>query len=250
MKKNFQITAVEDNKKYWISPSPAVCVIPIIQSNDGFKLIIQKRGPGCPTEVGKWAFTCGYLEFEQRPTECAVSELWQELGIRVDEKDIRFFGFSDPRKDPNLNITARFYTIIPEKKIKFWVPNFNTKSRGGEEDEVSDIKIIGEDEIKDYTWAFNHDELYQEFLDSEIDVMSVQGVYAVSCSYQKINEKDGKNYNHLGTSLVQAHSSYEAKGWMMEKMKSQGITVIDNNLLITVCKVSYDEITKIEEEEE
>ena len=37
-----------------------------------------------------------------------------------------------------------------------------SKERGGEDEEVSEVKLISEDEILNYDWAWNHGFLLQE----------------------------------------------------------------------------------------
>lgn len=171
-KKNFQITAKEDGKKYWISPSVAVSAITILRENDkDVAVLISKRGPGCPDEIGKWSFTCGYLDHEETLESAVKRELFEEIGLRCDKlkhceiKQWKAVENIKPGYKGNVTVRYKVYLDLGEVKdlLERGVLNTNTEKRGGEPDEVSDIMIL---RLKEHTspkkWAFNHYDIYKE----------------------------------------------------------------------------------------
>lgn len=162
--KNFQITDKETNKAYWISRSMATAVV--IMTEDG-KFIAERRGPGCPDFIGKLAFPCGYLDFDETLEECAKREVWEELGVKV--KELHFVGISSNPQDNLQNVTVRFLATIEG------TPDMDSLSRGGEANEVSEIVTVSLEEIlkNKEEWAFNHASL-AEYVSQNLDKIKNQ----------------------------------------------------------------------------
>jgi hypothetical protein len=64
-------------------------------------------------------------------------------------------------------VILRFVIPIEQDKLDEMVEIskkaiINSESRGGENGEVSDIKLISVTDIPNYTWAFNHDDVILE----------------------------------------------------------------------------------------
>ena len=164
MAKNFKVTAKEDNNEYWISRAVAVVGV-VIGVKDGniSSFLVSQRGPGCPDFVGSWACTCGYLDWNETTEEAVIRELKEELGLEIKDKDFRILWeiVTDPNKDPKQNIIFRYVISKPQEELEEFVRTFNpdTKSRGGEENEVDEVKLVNVTEFNDYSWAFNHDKV-------------------------------------------------------------------------------------------
>lgn len=162
--KNFQVTSKEDGKKYWISRACAITAIVIAKDyktgRDYF--LVSKRGPGCPDYVGKWAFTCGYLDWDETLEDAVKRELWEELGYKVpDQVKIDLWEMnSDPNSDERQNVCFRYIVRVSYDDIVYKIQNniinTDTESRGGEPNEVSEIKLIPVEDTELYEWAFNH----------------------------------------------------------------------------------------------
>lgn len=171
-KENFKITAKEDGKEYWISRSLAVVgiVLTITEQNE-LKFLFEVRGPGCPDHVGKLAFPCGYLNWEETMAQAIKREVYEEIGLDVSKDEVVFWNImDDPSRDERQNVSARFAISCDnlEERIKELRLNLlDTQSRGGEANEVSDIRLLGVGEIEslgEEEFAFNHKRLVQEFL--------------------------------------------------------------------------------------
>lgn len=175
--KNFQITDAETGKKYWISRSIAVHGILLVhdlERNQKF-LLIEKRGPGCPDEIGKWANPTGYLDWDETLKEALFREVYEEMGLDLEKLKIKLISLSgyydDPKKE-NQNVTLRFKVGLKYEEIKPLLKdgtiNPNTESRGGEKDEVSAIDLLRiyprEDLVDPSQFAFNHGEIINDLI--------------------------------------------------------------------------------------
>lgn len=67
------------DEKVWLSRSCAV--VGIIAMN-GYVLMVR-RGPKCPDEVGKWVLPCGYVDWDENLTEAMYRETYEETGINL-----------------------------------------------------------------------------------------------------------------------------------------------------------------------
>lgn len=171
--KNFKVTAKEDGEEYWISRAHAVVGIVYTIYEGRIYFLVSKRGPGCPDNVGKWACTCGYLDWGETRKDAVRRELYEELGLDLSwmpDEDIKHFcTIDDPSRDARENIVSRYLIKVNYNKFHKMLEsgkiNNDTKSRGGEENEVSEIRFVIEEDLDDYNWAFNHGEILKEILD-------------------------------------------------------------------------------------
>lgn len=166
--KNFKITSKEDGKEYWISRACAVVGITYAIDPETGELffLVSKRGPGCPDFIGSWAFTCGYLDWGETKKEAVKRELWEELGLEVTENQItRFCEIDDPKRDARENVVTRYLVKLDfldtMEKLRDGKINGKSSVRGGEDDEVSEVKLISEKDVDNLTWAFGRGEKYE-----------------------------------------------------------------------------------------
>lgn len=168
--KNFKITAKENGKEYWISRAHAVVGIVYAVYNEEIYYLVSQRGPGCPDNIGKWACTCGYLDWGETRKEAVKRELYEELGLNLSEVDNssikHFCTIDDPGRDARENIISRYLIKMDFEKLREMITseelNNKTESRGGEKDEVSKIALIPETQLKCPEWAFNHGQVLEE----------------------------------------------------------------------------------------
>lgn len=167
--KNFKITAKEDNKEYWISRSIAVVGIVYAINQEGeLFFLVSKRGNGCPDYVGKWQVTCGYLDFDETTKDAVIRELYEELGLVVNNSEnVNLYKIiDDPKRDSRQNVSFRYIVRMNYsdlmKQLTSGSINIDTESRGGEDNEVDDIRLISSEDVENYSWAFNHEDLLKE----------------------------------------------------------------------------------------
>lgn len=149
--KNFEITSKEDDKRYWISRSVTVSVFIFIKANDGeIYILSNKRGEGAMDYQGYWNCPCGYLDFDETGEECAVREVFEETGYRIDKERLHFEIVKTDPKENRQNVNLQYYALIEEDDLEIG------EREGGEIDEVSEVKLINIKEVDKYQWAFNH----------------------------------------------------------------------------------------------
>lgn len=173
MRENFQITDKETGKTYWISRAMAVAGVIMYRFMGKWHFLLEKRGPGCPDNVGKLCGVCGYLNWGETRKDAIMRECYEETGYKPDiKKVIELETIDDPARDARENIVTR-YAIIADyddifKKINNGVINRDTASRGGEADEVSNLGIFALDEIERIPsddFAFGHKEMIKEIVE-------------------------------------------------------------------------------------
>lgn len=177
--KNFQIEDRDTGKMYWISRSMAVHGVLLLHNfkDNQIWVLLEKRGPGCPDEIGKWADPTGYLDWDETLKEALYREVWEELGLNLGDLDlckITLDGIHDSVVDNKLqNVTVRYIVNLDWDEIqpllRRGIINTDTESRGGEKDEVSDIntiKIYPRDTTIDKPgfFAFNHGDIINRLI--------------------------------------------------------------------------------------
>lgn len=74
------------------------------------ELLLVRRG-GDPFK-GCWALPGGFMEMDETIEHCAVRELEEETGIRVNEGDLRLIGvYSAPGRDPRGRTVTAAYAV-------------------------------------------------------------------------------------------------------------------------------------------
>lgn len=139
-----------EGKTYWVSRSVAVACFVFTTINDRFHVLANQRGEGAADFHGYWNAPCGYLDFGETTAEAAIRETYEETGVRI--RYVDFAGFDDNPKSEHQNVTFYYLSFIKETTLTNNIFN----NRGGEENEVSDVKWIPVDELDNYQWAFGH----------------------------------------------------------------------------------------------
>ena len=182
MKENFEVTTV-DGKKYWISRAHAVvaCIVGIEITKSGRNLyfLLERRGPGCPDNIGKLAFPCGYVNWDETRADAVVREAYEETGLVIKpEHVVEWETIDDPKADARQNIVTRYIVPFPFEDLRAEMPELlnkfhNSEARGGEAMEVSELILLSEDEVfnlLESEFAFNHKEVIEDlcsYLDNE-----------------------------------------------------------------------------------
>jgi 8-oxo-dGTP pyrophosphatase MutT (NUDIX family) len=148
---NRQNTMIKDEngKAHWISRSVVVVCLVIWKD----KFLIVRRGKHV-TQTGKWCLPCGYLDYNESVEECAIREIWEESGIdiRKYQHDLKLdYINSNPEHTRNQDIGFHFIVDIKSELE----PEINLNVI--DENETTDVKWIGFEELNDFIFAFNHD---------------------------------------------------------------------------------------------
>lgn len=166
--KNFKIVDKNTGREFWISRSVAVTVIVYFKDFDNNIFVLtEKRGKGCPDFVGYYCLPCGYVDWDETLEEAARREVYEEIGLKLNENyKFKVIGIqSNPKDNKNQNITIRFEVEVrPEEIIDAMLNNeinINTQERGGEKDEVESFKIFKfPNDLNDLPeFAWNHEQL-------------------------------------------------------------------------------------------
>lgn len=147
----------ENGKIHWISRS--VAIVSVVMWQD--KFLVLKRGKNVSNST-KWCFPCGYLDWGESASECAVREIYEETGINL--RNYQVSGLDNPYEivtEPDVNwkqdIAIHFKIVIDsETEPKY---DLSIVDPG----ETLDIKWITIDELSNYNFAFNHDKRIYKF---------------------------------------------------------------------------------------
>lgn len=165
VKRNFKVRMVEDGKEYWISPSVvAVSVVFINDYDNRVRYVLaNKRGSGAGECKHMWSLASGFLEFNEEVKDCAVRELYEETGLKLNKNQLDFIEYIDlPDKG---QVSFRFLANLDMRTTDLTGLGPDSKSRGGEDGEVEDVELIPLLDIDKYEWAFNHKNIIKSYED-------------------------------------------------------------------------------------
>lgn len=156
--RNFPVE--HEGKTYWISRSVAVAGFIFTKDSQGNWLVLaNKRGPGCPDNVGKWVCPCGYLDYDETLKTAIIREVYEETGVLVPADKLQFAGIDDvPEGRQNLTVKFTAYLGSDSPAVKM------LSKEHCEPDEVDEVMWIPVAKVGEYDWAFGHYELIRSFV--------------------------------------------------------------------------------------
>ena len=177
MRENFQITDAKTGKTFWIARNMAVTglITATDYTTKETYFLLERRGPGCPDNIGKLCCVCGYLNWGETRCEALMRETLEETGIDCKDFDctiVEWKVIDDPNRDAKENVVTRYIMSFDldelTKALETGKINTDTKSRGGEEGEVDSFFLMTYESIKDLDpecFAFNHREMIDEYME-------------------------------------------------------------------------------------
>lgn len=145
--KNFPVNV--NGKEFWISRSVSVEGF-IFTKDQGLRVLANKRGKGCPNNVGKWNCPCGYLDYDETTKQACMREVKEETNLTLDPSLLYFLSFYDIPKGNTQNISFTYWSYKDTYAFQTVTGAF------ADQDEVDEVEWIGIDELDKYDWAFEH----------------------------------------------------------------------------------------------
>ena len=151
----------------WFSRSMAVAVFIFCKDKKGEWYVLgSERGNGTPDFNGYWNCVCGYVEFNTTIAENCIKEVHEEVGIDIQEDDLKFIEIEDSPTTNKQNVTFRYAVVYKDRTIE----EFSFTHKWNEKDEVGEIKWIKVKELDNYKWAFGHElrikEIFNDYVES------------------------------------------------------------------------------------
>lgn len=166
---------LNDGREVWLSRSVAVVAIVTIVHNGITYVLMGKRGPGCPNEIGKWVMPCGYLDYDETLNDAAIRETFEETGFhvpdylsRLEEDGVSWIDkqlYSDwdipvhikssyTKGTGAQNVTVYFRLELPEIVPYDTLPKLTISNP----QEVTELKWVPLEEVPKLEVGFGHDE--------------------------------------------------------------------------------------------
>jgi 8-oxo-dGTP pyrophosphatase MutT (NUDIX family) len=139
-----------DGRIFWKSRSVAIVITVSTLINGEFYYAIGKRSSKADLDSpGLWCLPCGYLDFNENITQAAIRECYEEMGIDISSvvSNHPWRINSDPSENRQ-NVVFHFDAVF--KELKPLQPN---------PDEVDDAKWVTIQQLKDFQFAFKHDQI-------------------------------------------------------------------------------------------
>ena len=160
--KNFPIEF--EGNTYWRSRSCTVVgFVFCFDKDDYVNILVNQRGPGAPTNVGKWNTPCGYIDFNENGFEGVARETFEETGVRINPEQFHFDSVTFS-KNAEQNINLRYWV-----KLNGTIDDYPLSNAANEAGETSDIRWIRVKDVDKYDWAFGHEKAIPEMCHKHID---------------------------------------------------------------------------------
>lgn len=158
----------------WESRSVAVNLVLIIwkKNDDGPYILVSKRGKSAADNIGKMNLVAGYLDYNETGKEAIFRETWEECGLNLPELiknstvisnnlDNPWSVNTDPSENRQ-NVSLRYGLALRLHSNHLPILSIEFNEIKGESE---DPQWILENQIEDFEWAFNHDQLIKEYIE-------------------------------------------------------------------------------------
>lgn len=120
-----------------------------------YSVLANRRGSGTPDFQGYWNCPCGFLERGENSKQGISRETMEECGENITPNKFKVvYVQTEPSECNNGNVTIHHTAFIGKRNQ--YNPNNAINERGGEKNEVQDIRWIPINKVNDYKWAFGH----------------------------------------------------------------------------------------------
>lgn len=179
-----EFVTTTDGRRFYISRSCAVVlnVICLLRKPGAFGeqtipyVLINKRGPGCPDNIGMWVLPAGYLDWNESGNEAAIRETWEECGFNLlaaTEDSSKSLGrgkysfLNDIRTDQPWRVMTHprnsKQNIVLNYGVRFEADELPHVHANNNQDEVVEVKWIQVSDAIKMKLAFNHQETIAEY---------------------------------------------------------------------------------------
>lgn len=161
----------------YVAVSCVILAHEVVNDNECWFVLANKRGSGTPDDQGKWNMPCGYLDGGESATAACARETAEECGVYIASRLFKLINVETaPEKCNKGNVSLRHLCILSKRA------DILNKLKGGETNEVDDVKWIPIEDIDKYEWAFNHkttllaeivptlDNIYYKYLTDDLTV--------------------------------------------------------------------------------
>ena len=134
--------------------------------NEKGELLIQKRSANKKQAPNKWCITAGHVDAGQEPSNVAIREVFEEIGLQLKEKEIEFlFVIKKSKKLSETQYNNNFqyiYFAKTNRKISEYII---------QEEELSELKYISIEELekvienKDEKYTFSKSEYFEKLIE-------------------------------------------------------------------------------------
>jgi len=192
----------DGTKGPWFSRSVAMATAVFLNDNGKWYVLANQRGQGTPDYQGWWNLPCGYLDYNEDALDGARREVYEETGIKIKRSQMKDMGYSSDPRQNRQNVCFRFAAFLKGS------PNDYPFSKDNmEQNEVGGIKWVPIEQINTIQWAFGHNRILQDFLNSFKHIMGSQNseYSAYSCiSYAIQLLQNGGNKDEIISTLNNA----------------------------------------------
>ena len=128
--------------------------------NGKYSVLANRRGSGTPDFQGYWNCPCGFLERNENSQQGIARETREECIADIEPEKFKIVHVQTKPSECNNGNVSIHHTVFLGNKYQYalWhnLDNWDN-GRGGEKNEVQDIRWIPVDDISEYHWAFGHE---------------------------------------------------------------------------------------------
>jgi 8-oxo-dGTP pyrophosphatase MutT (NUDIX family) len=125
-------------------------------------------------DPGKWCLICGYIDWNESLHQAVAREVFEEVGLDVDDNNCIFYDVGDAPHHNRQNITFHFVVDLGASKAEI------EEKINYDEDEVADVMFIHRHELQKeelpVEFAFNHGKRLQRIARMGDDIQPMREV--------------------------------------------------------------------------